>query len=121
MINFSIAVSAVTDLNKKDYPLYTFCPDWVAPIHPKGLYEGKVDVETITNDETNVHDFITVSSLIGINGTWLKSYKLKTSVENNLIVGSLNPCFTHYLPDVERHEDLAKEVKSSICFLELYK
>ena len=44
--------------NKKDYPLYTFCPDWIAPIHPEGLYEGKVDIETIIDDETNVHDFI---------------------------------------------------------------
>ena len=41
---FRVAVSAVTDLNKKDFPLYTFCPDWLAPIHPEGLYEGKVNI-----------------------------------------------------------------------------
>ena len=32
-------------------------------------------------------------------------------MENKVIVGSLNPCFTHYLPEVERYEDLAKEVR----------
>lgn len=41
---FRVAVSAVTDLNKKEFPLYTFCPDWLAPIHPEGLYEGKVNI-----------------------------------------------------------------------------
>ena len=100
----------MTDLNKKDFPLYTFCPDWTNPIHPEGLYEGNVDIEDILNDETDVHDFISVNSLIGVNGTWLKTYKLKTSIENNAIVGMLNPCFTHYLPEAERYEDLAKEV-----------
>ena len=69
-----------------------------------------MDFESILSDDTDVHDFITVNSLIGVNGTWLKSYKLETNVENNKIVGSLNPCFTHYLPDVEKYEDLAKEV-----------
>ena len=35
-------------------------------------------------------------------------------MENKVIVGSLNPCFTHYLPEVERYEDLAKEVRLNL-------
>ena len=43
-----------------------------------------MDVESIIFDENDVQDFVTVNSLIGINGTWLKTYKLKHKQNNSL-------------------------------------
>ena len=104
---FRVAVSAVPDLNDKGFPLYTFCPDWTDPIHSPGLYEGKVSIEDILDDSTDVHHFITIQES-AVNGTWLKSYRLKTVTDNGGAEGILSPCFTHYLPDAERAQDLAK-------------
>ena len=109
-VHSRVAVSAVTDLNDKGFPLYTFCPEWLEPVHAAGLYEGLVDLEDILDDNIDVTEFIAVDSSTEINGSWVKSYKLITSVQKSGIDGKLNPCFTLYLPDVEKAEDLAKEV-----------
>ena len=64
-------------------------------------------------DVTDVNDYFSVESSAKINGSWVKSYKLNTVVEDFRITGKLNPCFTHYLPDAEQVEDLAREVLKS--------
>ena len=91
-----VAVSSVVSKTNLNYPLYTFCPQWVNSTHPEGLYDGKLSIEDVISDRIQIKDIATIESSIDENiGIWVKSYQLVSIYRKDYIEGRLSPCFTY--------------------------